>query len=141
MTSVQFFHGAPDRLMAAATWLRKTYDAGRKVIVYVPDRETADRFDRLLWTQPATDFLPHCGAASSLAGETPILLAAQLDGFAPESRLLNLSNEVPPGFEGFDELAEIVSVDDAVRLPARDRFRHYRDQGHAPASADFSTLQ
>jgi DNA polymerase IIIc chi subunit len=44
--------------------------------------------------------------------------------------LLNLSDEIPPGFSRFRQLIEIVSVDDADRLPGRERFRFYRERGY-----------
>ena len=45
-------------------------------------------------------------------------------------KLLNLSNDLPPGFSRFEDLVEVVSEDDAVRLPARERVKFYRDRGY-----------
>ena len=133
MTKVLFCHGAPDRLQGAAAWLALNAAPGQSqsaTVVYAPDREVADHLDRLLWTHPATGFLPHCRTDSKLAGETPILIAASLDALPQHQCLLNLSNELPPAFSRFDDLVEIVSVEDAVRLPARDRVKFYRDRGY-----------
>lgn len=141
MTHIRFLHGAQDRLSAAAEWLRRAWEEGREVMVYAPHPEVADRIDRLLWTQPATGFVPHCRAAASLAGETPILIADRADSLdrLPQDRcLLNLSDEVPPGFSRFEEVVEIVSVQDADRLPARDRFKFYRERGYAMENRDVS---
>jgi len=99
-------------------------------MIYAPNDEVAERFDRLLWTHPATGFLPHCRADSPLAAETPVLIASKLDSLPQEERLINLSDELPPGFSRFENLVEIVSQDDAVRLPARDRAKFYRDRGY-----------
>ena len=145
MTKVLFCHGAPDRLQAAAAWLmqysvQKDAPAAAKVIlVYVPDAEIAERFDRLLWTRTATGFLPHCRVDSPLAAETPVLLATRLEVLPHEENLLNLSNELPPGFSRFANLVEIISVDDPVRLPARERAKFYRDRGYAIQYRDLST--
>jgi DNA polymerase-3 subunit chi len=138
VTRIQFLHGAPDRLAAAAGWLREAWQRRLAVVVFVPSAEAAERLDRLLWTQPATGFLPHCTSASSLAAETPVVLAADLERLPHDRCLLNLADELPPGFSRFEELVEIVSTDDAVRLPARDRFRHYRERGYALESRDLS---
>ena len=73
MTKVLFCHGAPERLQAAATWLALHAAPGQSLqatLVYAPDQELAERFDRMLWTHPATGFLPHCRIDSPLAGET-----------------------------------------------------------------------
>lgn len=130
MTRVQFLHGAPDRLAAAAEWLRAAWQKREPVLVYVPVRQTAEQLDRLLWSQPSTGFLPHCDVASPLTSETPIVLAGNLDKLPHDRCLLNLGNELPPGFSRFEELVEIVSTDDADRLPARERFKFYRERGY-----------
>jgi len=138
MTRISFLHGAPDRIQSAAHWLQQAWSGRQPVLVFVPDAEQAARLDRILWTQPALSFVPHCRTDSPLAGETPILLTDRLDDPAQESCLLNLSNELPPTFSRFEHLVEIVSVDDADRLPARERFKFYRDRGYAIENRDIS---
>lgn len=142
MTKVSFLHGAADRIQAAAQWLQQAW--GRReaaqfsVLVYVPDDEQANRLDRVLWTQPQLSFLPHCRIDSPLAAETPILLTNNLDAPPEAQCLLNLSNELPPTFSRFEQLVEIVSTDDADRLPARERFKFYRERGYAIDSRDIA---
>lgn len=136
MTRVEFLHGAADRVQAAANWLREAWERRQPVLVYAPDAATAGRLDRMLWAQPALSFVPHCDAASPLAAETPILLTDRLDTPPREECLLNLSNELPPTFSRFGHLVEVVSVDATDRLPARERFKFYRDRGYAIDSRD-----
>jgi len=138
VTRVQFLHGAPDRLAAAADWLRDAWQRRQPVLVYVPRGADADRLDHLLWSQPATGFVPHCRAGSPLATETPILLAPTLDELPHDGCLVNLGDELPPGFARFEELIEIVSTAEADRLPARERFRFYRERGYAIDARDIS---
>lgn len=138
MTRIEFLHGAADRIQAAAQWLQQAWSERQAVLVFVPDAEQAERLDRLLWTQPALSFLPHCRADSPLAGETPILLTDTLDGALQENCLLNLGNTLPATFSRFEHLVEIVSIDDADRLPARERFKFYRERGYAVDSRDIS---
>ena len=133
MTKVLFCHGAQERLQAAAAWLTQAGAAQPpqpKTIVYVPNAGMADRLDQLLWTHPPTGFLAHCRSHSPLAEETPVLIADNLDQLSHDGNLLNLSDELPDGFNRFENLIEIVSIDDAVRLPARDRVKHYRERGY-----------
>lgn len=142
MTSIQFLHSAPDRLAAAAEWLRRAWQERQPVLVYVPDRQTAEQLDRLLWSQPATGFLPHCARGSALADETPIVLADTLDqppALAHDQCLLNLADELPPGFARFETLVEIVSTSDHDRLPARERFKFYRERGYELTATDIGT--
>lgn len=138
MTRISFLHGAADRTQAAALWLQHAWNRREAVLVFVPDSELATRLDRVLWTQPALSFLPHCRVDSPLAAETPILLTDRLDAPPQENCLLNLSNDLPSSFSRFEHLVEIVSTDDADRLPARERFKFYRDRGYAIDSQDIS---
>jgi DNA polymerase-3 subunit chi len=125
VTHVRFYSNADDRLQAAAASWRK-----QPVLVFAPDPAIAERFDRMLWIQPAIGFLPHCRADSNLASQTPVLIADNLDQLPQDRCLLNLSSEVPPGFSRFEELVEFVSTADDDRLPARERYRFYRDRGY-----------
>lgn len=138
MTNVAFFHGASDRIQAAADWLARTGYASRSVVVYVPSGADCQRLDRLLWTVPATSFVAHCKANDRLAGETPIVLATTLEELAHDDCLLNLSDEVPPGFSRFRQLVEIISIDDRDRQPGRERFRFYRERGYPLSNDDIS---
>jgi DNA polymerase-3 subunit chi len=138
MTQISFFHGARDRLQAIAAWLARAGSEGRQVLVYVPTGERSEQLDRLLWMHPATGFVPHCRTGDPMAAETPILLAAELDNPPHDNCLLNLSNEVPPGFSRFQQLIEIISVEDEDRLPGRERFRFYRERGYPLENRDIS---
>ncbi|CAG1000201.1 DNA polymerase III subunit chi [Rhodocyclaceae bacterium] len=138
MTRIRFFTNAQDRLQSAAAWIAQAYRERRQVLIFAPAPDVAEQIDRMLWTQPATGFIPHCAASASSAAETPVLIAGALDDLPQDKCLLNLSNEVPPGFSRFEEVVEIVSVRDEDRLPARDRFRFYRERGYALESRDIS---
>ncbi len=138
MTRILFRHGASDRVQAAASWIAAHWAPTEKLLVYAPDPTLADRLDRQLWLQPATGFLPHCRSDSPLSTETPIVITDSIDPTQATPRLLNLSDEVPPGFASFEELVEIISTDDGVRLPARERFKFYRERGYELNSEDIS---
>lgn len=138
MTQISFFHGARDRLQAVAAWLTRSGSEGRQVLVYVPAGERSEQLDRLLWTHPPTGFVPHCRTGDPMAAETPITLAAELDNPPHDNCLLNLSNEIPPGFSRFQQLIEIISVEDEDRIPGRERFRFYRERGYPLENRDIS---
>ena len=130
MTHIRFYANAQDRLQTAAAWLAASWQ-DHPVLIFAPDADVAERLDRVLWMHPATGFVPHCRADSPLAAETPVLIADRLDVLPQDRCLLNLSNDVPPGFARFEQVVEIVSTDDGDRLPARERFRFYRERGYA----------
>lgn len=146
MTRISFFHGASDRLQATAKWIaeaqRSDISAGTSLVsplvVYAPLKEQADALDRLLWTHVATGFTPHCKAGLALAEETPVLITTHLDTALRDRHLVNLSNEIPPEFDQFAHMTEIISLTDDVRLPGRERFRFYREQGYPLESHDLA---
>ena len=140
MTSIDFYFNAQDRLQVACRLAGKAYRAGKRVLIYAPDGEQAQRLDRLLWTWQALAFVPHCLAGDALAGETPVLIARGEEAPAPCEVLLNLSGATPPHFERFERLLEVVSVDDADRKAARDRVAFYKQRGYAIAHHDMAAM-
>ena len=53
-------------------------------------------------------------------------------GRAPHQQVLvNLGRSVPDGFERFERLIEVVTVDEGDRLQARQRWKHYAERGYA----------
>ncbi len=130
MTSIDFYHGAGDKVQAACRLIGELYAQGRKVLVYAPADGLADQVERQLWIQPATGFLPHCRIGAALAGETPVLIGASLDEATHHDVLVNLDGDLPPSFSRFDRLIEIVGTDEADRAPARERYKFYRDRGY-----------
>lgn len=130
MTQVFFYHGAADRIAAACALLGDAYAKKKSMLVFAPEKAVADSVDRMLWTQPALGFVPHCRADSPLAAETPILITDSLDQLPQDERLMNLSRDVPPGFSRFHSLIEVVGREDAERDSARQRVRFYKDRGY-----------
>lgn len=138
MTQVFFYHGAQDKLAASCSLIGKVWGRRKAVLIFAPQPGQADEVDRLMWTQAALSFIPHCRADSPLAAETPILIATSLDAPAQEERLLNLGLEVPPNFSRFTSLIEVVGQEDADRNAARERVRFYKERGHAVQYFDLS---
>lgn len=135
---ITFLHGARDRQQAAASWLMRRSQRQLPTWVYLSDEAALERFDRFLWTQSSIGFIPHCRIGDRLQAETPIILATTTEPSGPSQCLLNLANSIPQEFDRFDELVEIISIDDADRLPGRERFRFYREQGHELQNVDIS---
>lgn len=138
MTQVFFYHGAADKLAAACALLGKACAQKKPVLVYAPQAEVAGMLDRLLWTQPALGFVPHCRADSPLATETAILLTDSLEQLPQDERLMNLGPAVPPGFSRFQSLIEVVGQEDEDRSAARERVKFYKDRGYEIRYFDLS---
>ena len=143
VTRIRFFHGASDRVVAAAAWLhliwaKRKDAAAQQVVVFAPDARIAEQLDQQLWLQPPGSFVPHCRVKSTLASETPIVICDSLAALDAHQQLLNLDDSVPPEFSRFDELFEIVSQAGADKLPARERFKFYRERGYELHNQDIS---
>ena len=137
MTSIDFYFNAADRLQVACRLAAKALAERKRTLIYAPDTDLATRLDRMMWSWPATGFVPHCAAHDALAAETPVLIAGD-DEATGIPILLNLSADCPPRFASFERLLEVVGADDADREPARARFRLYKSQGYAVASHDLA---
>ncbi len=139
MTSIDFYFNAGDRLDVACRLAGKALQQKKRVLLYAPQAELAQKLDRMLWTAQAVSFIPHCAAHDPLAAETPVLIAS--DDEAPAHAcevLVNLSAECPPFFERHERLLEIVAQDEAERQAGRARFKFYRDRGYAIRSHDLA---
>ena len=132
MTRVTFHFGADDKWHYASRLLRKATQNGAKVAVVAHSSDVA-RVDADLWALAPTEFVPHClsDAAASVLRRSPVVIAAcegsakKLDG----SVLLNLSGDIPVGFDAYERLIEVVSIDETERQQARMRWKHYAGAG------------
>ena len=138
MTRIDFYFNAEDKLQVACRLAGKALAQKKRLLIYAPEPETAQRLDRMLWTWPPTGFVPHCQVHDPEAAQTPVLIAT--DSEAPQACevLLNLSPETPPHFERFERLLEIVARDDEERKAARARYRWYRDRGYPIGDHDLA---
>ena len=138
MTQVFFYHGAADKIAAACALLSGAYAKKKPMLVYANENAVASSVDRMLWTHSALSFVPHCRADSPLAAETPILIADNLETIAQDDRLMNLSQDIPPGFSRFESLIEVVGQEESDRTAARDRVKFYKDRGYEVRYFDLS---
>lgn len=138
MTRVQFYHNTADRLALTCELVLNAYAGGRQVAIRVPDPAFARRLDQQLWSAPALAFIPHVMAESALAGETPVIIGvADANPTWPHTDLMfNLATDIPPGFEHFRAVVEIVGQGEADKAPARARWMHYKQNAHALKAFD-----
>lgn len=136
MTRILICHNATDRIQAAALWLAQESvwnEAEITTAILISDPHQASQLDQILWSHPPTGFLPHCRANAPLAVETPLIIAETIDELnrlPRTTRLLNLNDTLPSNFEHYISLIEIISQEESIRQPARERARYYRDHGH-----------
>jgi DNA polymerase-3 subunit chi len=140
MTTIDFYTRVSDRLGIAARIIAKAYAAHGSVRVLTADAAMTDALDRLLWTQSALSFLPHCRLSSVVANETPILIDETLVHSGPAAVLVNLHRDPAPFFSRFERLAEIVGSEETDVAAGRERFRFYRERGYELRAHDLSKL-
>lgn len=138
MTSIDFYFNAEDKLQVACRLAGKALAQNKRLLIYAPEPETAQRLDRMLWTWPPTGFVPHCQVHDPEAAQTPVLIATDSEAPPACEVLLNLSPGAPPHFERFERLLEIVARDDEERKAARARYRWYRDRGYPIGDHDLA---
>ena len=138
MTTIDFYFNATDRLQVACRLAAKAIGDGKRMLVYAPDAELAARVDKLMWTWPATGFVPHCPADDAIAADTPVLIGRSDDVPADCTLLLNLGVDAPPHFASFERLFEIVGSEEAEKESGRARYKLYRSRGYAIASHDLA---
>jgi DNA polymerase III subunit chi len=120
--------------LAEKAWLQRhrvrvQFDAGGEL----------EAFDQMLWTFSDRSFVPHrrAGAPDDAIAPAPpsVVIADSTDADAADGDLvINLAAGVPPGFEAWTRVAEVVDSDAARRQRGRERFRAYRERGIEPAT-------
>jgi DNA polymerase III subunit chi len=135
MTRVDFHVGAGDKLLYVARLVRKAYAAGHRVTVTGEVQELT-AFDERLWTFAPHDFTPHVFAQSALAPCTPVVLASDVREAPQHEILVNMSAQVPIGFERYERLIEVVGAAEDQLVAGRTRYKHYRERGYPLSKHD-----
>ncbi|MFZ5555369.1 MAG: DNA polymerase III subunit chi [Pseudomonadota bacterium] len=141
MTQIDFYIKAEDRLQTACRIAAKAWRQGLRVLLLTPDAGATAVVDRLLWSTPATGFVPHVRAGHALAPITPVIVDHVAEPLPHDEVLLNLCREWPPVFSRFQRLVEIVSTDDEDSRAARERYRFYQSRGYPIRHHDLSALR
>ena len=130
MTEVLFYTHVDDRLQTACTLTVKALARQMRVMLFTADAADTERVSRLLWSVPATGFLPHCRSEDRLSAVTPVIVDHRAEPLVHDQVLINLRAETPAFFSRFQRLVEIVGLEEDDRNAARERYRFYRDRGY-----------
>lgn len=136
MTRIDFHFHVPDKLPYVCRLIRKALGKTPSLVVTGPQEQLA-RLDKLLWQLGTTDFVGHAWYAPDTVESTRheqacarVWLTLSPDHSPRHDLLLNLSDDVVTGFEQYERLIEVVSVDEQDRKHARKRWRHYAARGY-----------
>ncbi len=130
MTTIDFYTRCPDPLRIAVQLIAKAWAQHGNVRVLTADEAMTATLDRLLWTWPATGFLPHCRLRSPVAAETPILVDHLAEHDGPAGVLVNFQASPPTFFSRFERLAEIIGDDEDAIAAGRVRWKFYKERGY-----------
>ncbi len=138
MPHVTFYHGVHDKLLTSCRVIQDLFHAGRRVLVYAPDPRLAEHMDQRLWTFASLSFVPHCRDGAPRMNDSPVLIAPHTHIAGFDDALLNLSYELPPDFQRFQEIIEVVAQQEDDAVPARMRFKQYKEQGCPIAAQNYT---
>ncbi len=130
MTQIDCYHDQPDRLTQAIRLAALAWERRKPITFFVSDPAQAEAFDKALWANDPTSFIPHCHAKNTEAEHTLIIITDDLSAVQQDELLVNLADEVPTGFARYQRLFEIVTRDEADKTTARDRMAFYKDRGY-----------
>lgn len=130
MTKIDFYTGSEDKLRTACQLSHKAMQSGVRVLLHTPDAAATEALYALLWSYPATAFIPHCRSHEANASEMPVVVGHEAASLPHSDLLISLHTSCLPFFSRFERLIEIVGLDaEDVRL-GRERFSFYRDRGY-----------
>lgn len=130
MTQIDCYHDQPDRLTQAVRLATLAWQRRKPITFFIPDPARAEAFDKALWCSDPLSFIPHCHSNSAEADRTLIIITDNLDAVSQDELLVNLGDDVPPGFARYQRLFEIVSRHDTDKATARERMAFYKDRGY-----------
>jgi DNA polymerase-3 subunit chi len=139
VTRIDFYVHVENTLHTLCALAAKALGKNMRMMILTPDAQTTERVDKMLWSQPAIGFLPHCRAQHRLAPVTPLIVDHLGEPIVHEQILVNLCSECPPLFSRFDRVIEIVGLGEVERDLGRTRFRFYRDRGYDIRTHDLAS--
>lgn len=133
MTRVDFYilnsSDMAQRVRFICRLAEKAFTNGHRLFIHTPTRDEQRHLDDMLWNFRQGSFVPHAVAEAGRSQPDPVLIGNEP---APDSHFdvyVNLEGNVPPRFERYGRIAEIVSGNIPSKEAARERFRLYRRAG------------
>jgi DNA polymerase III subunit chi len=119
---------ARQRWTFACRLTEKAYLKDLKIVVVSDTLADAQALDELLWTFNERSFIPHkvCLDEQSVDPETAVHLTVER-ALPAADLLVNLSQRLPPQFQRYARIAEVIDADQERKRQGRERFKAYRD--------------
>jgi DNA polymerase III subunit chi len=120
----------PAHFALACQLAARCYRSKQKCLVVCADKASAELFDELLWQLPADGFIPHNLAGEGPVGGAPVEVCWQNPNMAGRAVLINLAEHIPDCHASCKQIVDFVPAPEALKLPARERYKLYRAAGH-----------
>jgi DNA polymerase III subunit chi len=119
---------ARQRWAFACRLTEKAYLQDLKIVIVCDTLADAQALDELLWTFNDRSFIPHkvCPDEQSVDPATAVHLTVET-AITAADLLVNLTKRLPPQFERYSRIAEVIDADEERRRLGRERFKAYRD--------------
>lgn len=120
---------ANQRWAFACRLTEKAYLRDLRIAIVNETLTDAKVLDDLLWTFNERSFIPHriCLDGHPTEAATKVHLHVQPATPPPADLLVNLSARLPPHWERYTRIAEIIDADEERRRLGRERFKAYRE--------------
>jgi len=124
--------GTGARLNFACRLTEKAYKLDNRTHAHVTGAAQARQLDELMWTFRQGSFVPHEIADATSGADTPVTIGHDDTAALAGDLLINLADVIPPFFDRFARVAEIVDSNDECRQRGRERYRFYLENGYEP---------
>jgi len=124
----------PARLALACRIADKAFQQGMEIYLQTETEAQATELDKLLWSYPATGFLPHevYAADAKIGAQTKVLLGHTDPPEGWNQILISLTEAIPNAAPSFARVADLIGGDEQQKNFGRQRFRDYRVRGIEP---------
>jgi DNA polymerase-3 subunit chi len=133
LTDIAFYHLQRSPLAAVLPkLLEKAMAVPFRILVLAPGEAEVEKLNTLLWTYDADSFLPHGSAKDGWSDRQPIYITAAEENPNASTMLVQVGGAEHSGLAGFVRVLDIFDGNDETALAAaRERWKRYRDAGHA----------
>lgn len=140
MTRIDFYLNAESKSRVVYKICLKVIHARTNVDILCPEPDIALSLDRFLWTASAIGFVPHSLLKRGQMRNAPIAIISEIGHQCGAPTLVNFAQSVPPEFNRYDRLVEIVSSENEDdKSNARARYRFYKSRGYEMNHHDLSS--
>lgn len=135
VTDIAFYHLSRHPLeKALPRLLEKTLEVGKRAVVIAGSDDRVEMLNGLLWTYDPDSWLPHGNAKDGEAADQPVWLTTKDENPNGAQFLFLADGATSASLASFERCFDLFDGNDEAQLAAaRERWKVYKDAGHALA--------